>query len=151
MAKLFIPACGDRLTLVEDWTFDLFLERRNVKFAESLKILTAEEVKTAGWSGVWVGGRAHDAHSKLKVVPTTLPKGTVLECDRVYIRTYNKSRIHDGDDYDSITWKVIKNDKAVRHGRFWCKLHSCADIDYELAFDSIYRDRVKAVKVVMES
>lgn len=148
--KLFIPACGDRLTIVEDWTFDLFLERRNLKFAEMLKMLTAKEVKDAGYSGVWTG-RPYDHNSKLKVIQATLPKGTTLECDRVYIRTFNKSRVHDGDDYDSITWKMIKNDKAVRHGRFWCKLHACNDIEYELAFDSVYRDRVKAVKVVMET
>jgi len=27
--KLFIPACGDRVTLTKSWAFDLYLERRN--------------------------------------------------------------------------------------------------------------------------
>ncbi len=144
--KLFIPACGDRLTLVQPWTFDLYLEHRNLKFAETQGAFTPKKGEhswdvTEGdrWSG------------KLKKTQVTIPAGMSLECDRVYIRTFNKSRIHDGDDYDSITWKLVKNDKPVRNGRFWVKLHSCNDIEYDLALDAVYRDRVKAVKAVMET
>ncbi len=152
MAKLFIPACGDRLTLIQPWTFDLYLEHRNLKFAEVQEVFTP--TKGSYYYNVTESGDRYSG--KLKRVSVTLAAGSILECDRVYIRTFNKSRIHDGDDYDSITWKLFlkgKNGqpKSVKNGRFWVKLHACNDIEYELDFDGVYRDRVKAVKAVMET
>jgi len=41
--------------------------------------------------------------------------------------------------------------KAVRHGRFWTKLSDCNGFSFELDSDSLYQDRVKAVRAVMES
>jgi hypothetical protein len=146
--KLFIPACGDRLTLVEPWTFDLYLESRNMKFAETHGALTPKEAEEGRYGGVWTG---ESYASKLKHVPVTLPTGTVLECDRVYIRTFSKSAIQVGDDFDSITWKVMKGDKPARNSRFWCKLPDVYNIEYELSLDSLYRDRIKAFKEVHES
>ena len=140
--KLFIPACGDRITLTQPWNFLLYLEHRNTKFAEAF--LDWKPGPHDSWG-------SYDKDQKLKNTPASLPAGSILECDRVYIRTFNKSRIHDGDDYDSITWKLIKKDKAAKNGRFWVKLHECNNIEYELAFDAVYRDRVKAVKYVMET
>ena len=145
--KLFIPACGDRLTLTEPWTFELWLERRNMKFAESLGLLEeAEKGKYSIYSG-------DPYRSPLKKVLATLPAGTVIECDRVYIRSFNKARVHEGDDYDSVTWKLVdpKKGRAVRHGRFWTKLTGCNGLEFDLAYDALYQDRIKAVKAVMES
>jgi hypothetical protein len=147
MAKLFIPACGDRLTLTAPWEFTLYLESRNMKFAE------ARGLYKPGKGDSW---GAYDRSHNLKKVQASLPAGTVLECDRVYIRTQNKSRLKaDGDaneiDYDSIMWKVMQGEKMARNQRFWCKLSDACEIEYDLAVDSFYRDRVKAVKIVMES
>lgn len=137
--NLFIPACGDRLTLTEPWSFDLYLESRNIKFAHALKVL---DMKAERWNQT-------DANGKLKRVPVSLPAGTVLECDRVYIRSFNKSRVRLDNDYDSVTWKVIVKDKGK--GRFWVKLPACYEIHYELSIDSLYRDRIKVFKDVHES
>ncbi len=142
--KLFIPACGDRLVLTKDWTFDLYLEHRNMKFAQERKLYEPDKSEHYG---AYEGGRSR----KLKKVKATLLSGTVLECDRVYIRTFSKSAIQVGNDFDSITWKVMKGDKPARNQRFWCKLPDCYEIEYKLEFDSLYRDRVKAIKEVMES
>ena len=147
--KLFIPACGDRITLEKAWEFDLYLERRNVKFAQEHKLVDAK-------FDPWRDGYLKDAagrpqYGRLKSLRMTLPKGSVLECDRVYIRTFSKSALQVGSDFDSISWKVMKGQKPVRNQRFWAKLPDCYEIEYSLAPDALYRDRVKAVKQVMES
>lgn len=142
--KLFIPACGDRIVLAQDWTFPLYLERRNMQFAKKLG-LVAKDVDS--W-GVYEGERYRSGYKRVNV---TLSAGTIIECDRVYIRTFNKSRLELGNDYDSITWKTIKKGKAETHGRFWTKLCDCNGLEYELQHDSLYRDRVKLVKQVMEA
>ena len=157
MSKLFIPACGDRLTLAAPWAFKLYLERRNIKFAEAQKYITPEEAAKSGYNGLYTGGRAYDPGSQLRVVPATLPAGTVLECDRVYIKTFNKSRVKAGGDdpsaidYDSITWKMMKGEKAVKSGRFWCKLSDACEIEFTLDTDAFYRDRVKVFRQIHES
>lgn len=138
--RLFIPACGDRITLTAPWEFTLWLERRNIKFAQAHGLVgPGDPWKLAGY-GRDVKNACH-----------TLPAGTVLECDRVYIRTFNKSRLELNEDYDSITWKVMSPEgKPVRNQRFWVKLHDCLGIDYELGPSALYRDRIKAVRSVME-
>jgi hypothetical protein len=154
MAKLFIPACGDRLTLAAPWEFKLYLERRNLKFAEMQKLITEDESTKATYGGIFTG-KPWD--SALRVVPATLPAGTVLECDRVYIKTFNKSRVKAGGsdpsaiDYDSITWKMMKGEKAVKSGRFWCKLSDACEIEFTLDTDAFYRDRVKVFRQIHES
>lgn len=139
--RLFIPAVGDRLILTAPWKFRLFLESRNMKFAKSLAI---EDPGKGRW-----------APGPLPKREASLPEGTVLECDRVYIRTFNKSRVQEKDDYDSITWKVMapkakgKAKGELRPaGRFWVKLPDCYSIEYRLEWDSLYRDRVKVVDQV---
>jgi hypothetical protein len=144
---LFIPACGDRLTLTEDWTFPAWCERRNMKF------LTTQGHVDEEHKDAYALYEGQPYRSPIRKVRVTVPKGSVIECDRVYIRSYNKGRIKDGDDYDSITWKLVdpKKGKAVRHGRFWTKLTDCNGLSFEMALDGLYQNRVKAVKDVMES
>jgi len=139
--KLYIPACGDRLHLTAPWNFILYLESRNIQFAKLRGLVNKE----GRWS-------IYEEGPVLKSGPVTLPAGSVIECDRVYIRSFNKSRVQIEKDYDSITWKLMQtNGKPVRHGRFWVKLPDCYDIEYELQSDSLYRHRVKAIREVMES
>jgi hypothetical protein len=144
--KLFIPACGDRIVLTKAWTFELRLEHRNVKFAHERGLATKKESQSYGVyeenSGVPYG-------REYKHVSVTFPKGTVLECDRVYIRTFNKAALELDNDFDSITWKVMAGDKMVTRQRFWAKLVDCCEIDCKV--ESLYRDRVKLIKSVHES
>lgn len=145
MPKLFVPACGDRIVLSAPWGFSLWLERRSQRFAEALGLF--KPVKNAFYDG-YVDG---DYRKGLRSVRAELPAGTMLEFDRVYVRQQNKSRLEEGDDYDSVTFKVVRDGKAVRFQRFWVKLADACEIEYELQSDSIYRERVKAVKAVMGS
>jgi hypothetical protein len=99
--------------------------------------------------GVWEG---EICRSALKKVEVTLLTGTILECDRVYIRNFNKSADNDENDFNSITWRVLKpNGKPKRNQRFWAKLKDCNEIEFDLEIDSLFRNRVKKVRQVLES
>lgn len=145
--KLFVPACGDRLILTAPWEFPLYLEYRNMQFAVEVGLYSPSATdKWGAYEPAVVGQR-----SRYKKVQAVLPAGTMIECDRVYIRTFNKSAIKDENDFDSITWKIVVGGKAKQKLRFWTKLVNCLSIQYELQFDSTYRDRIKAIKDVHES
>ena len=140
--NLYVPACGDRITLSASWTFTLYLERRNVGFAKERGLVEKG-------AGLWSGGFGKD----LKRFEVTFPAGTMLEVDRVYIRTFNKTFVKDENDFDSITWKVMnpKNKKPFPKQRFWSKLVDANQIEFDPETSIAYRDRVKLVKLVMES
>lgn len=131
--KLFIPACGDRLVLSKDWTFTLYFEHRNTKFAHERGYL---ETKPS-WS-VYEEGQPRYG-SRLKRQEITIPSGTVLECDRIYIRAQNKSAVEIEDDYDSITWRI----PGQKNSRFWAKLTDCNNLEFELQSDASFKERAK--------
>jgi len=139
MVNFYIPACGDRLILEKDWEFDLYLEYRNTDFAKALGLLPKDD------SGHYEKGGGY------KRVRGIVKAGFTLEIARVYVRQFSKSAIRVGDDYDSITFRVLKDGKPVKHSRFWVKLPDTYSIEYRQESDSMYRNRVKAVKEVMES
>ncbi len=127
--NLYIPACGDRFKLTEDWTFALFLESRNMKFAGHRSLLSQDE---KGKDAVYTGERYTSA---LAFRLCTLKAGSVLEVDRVYVRQHSKSASSVDNDYDSITFKVV----GEKNGRFWAKLADCNAIACEQ--ESTYRER----------
>lgn len=110
--KLWIPTIGDAFRLDSDWSFHLHGERRN----DDLFIAeTGETLKGVNY----LERSQHE-------VDVTLPAGTELIVDRVYIR-------QGGDEYASVTF-VLKRypDKAkVDHfgARFWAKLEDVNRID----------------------
>ena len=114
MAHLFIPAIGDRITLIKPWDFKLYLEHRNIVFAESEGHTFPQSTTGYTWN-VYLPG----SNYQLATVDHTLQSGTVLECDRIYIKTTSKSAATAEDSFDSITWKVVVNNKAVKAKRFW--------------------------------
>lgn len=118
--KLFIPAVGYRIRLTQDWTFDLYAEHRNKTMFE------AQNIKIDDYWGGW--------REPMKRVAVTVPTGTVLEVDRVYVRTMSKSATTKDDDYDSVSFKVTG---AKSRTRFWAKLEDVNRIEYELPPDVI--------------
>jgi len=98
MARLHIPPLGAKLTLAQDWTFDLFGEYRNDGLFRALKI-----AKPTDPSGFYA-----DHLSK----PVTLPVGSELIVRRYYIRQGNAA-------FDSVTFSVKVGKKSTR---FWAKL-----------------------------
>jgi len=111
----FTPDIGTLLRLEEDWTFTLFLERRNIDLFEKLEQLNLQS-----------GTR------KNKVID--LPKGLVLKVDRIYIRKGLSQ-------YSSISFKIpkpkTKSEKLEMPlnelwsgASFWVKLHECNGTEF---------------------
>lgn len=107
--KLFVPSCGQKLTLKKDWTFTLFFEYRNFKFVQSIK----PEAMKNEWD-----------YDKDEAIMATLPKGTVLTVARVYVRN------GDAGEYNSLTFNALQPGKKKGH-RFWVKLEDANNIDCE--------------------
>lgn len=120
--KLYIPEIGDRIELLEDWTFKLYNESRNKSVIEALQLkdkYTERDQRSRSVDG-------YDA---------TLLKGTVLTVDRIYIRNGNK-------DYSSLSFIISSthDERFVskkgafgskqQYGRFWAKLEDVNQIEY---------------------
>lgn len=131
MARLFIPSIGDRLTVVKPWQFKLYLEHRNTVFAEE----HGHTLPQTGWN-VYLPNSRILAH-----VDHIIDPGTVLECDRIYVKATSKSAATPEESYDSVTWKVVVNGRPARKQRFWVKLSDCSSLEFDEASISKYRDR----------
>jgi hypothetical protein len=126
--KFYVPACGHRIRLTSDWTFMLYAEYRNEKFSKAAAV-------TLDFS--W---------QKSDKRQMTLPSGTVLEVDRVYIRQQNKSAMSTEDDYDSLTFKLIEHPTMKGRNRFWAKLSDVNRIEFDLPVDNTLVKTELAIK-----
>ena len=117
--KLCIPTNGDRLVLTKAWTFGLHHERRNYDFHKKLghypDMLDEDEY---GFARRWCG------RNELPHI-VTLPKGTILTVDRVYIRKGI-------GEYDSITFRIKDGKGPHKSARFWAKLEDVNTIYCEI-------------------
>lgn len=129
--RLCIPHIGTSLVLQDDWTFRLFYERRNMAFLKSLPVVTFDqhgridlskflrspEFEAEPHHFSWSGG-------DLYYLDYTLPEGTHLKVDRIYVR---KGKGY--DRFDSVTVCVNTHltpakarKQGLTRGRFWAKL-----------------------------
>jgi hypothetical protein len=92
--RIWIPSLGDKLILKSDWTFALHCEQRNKSLMKYF------EMPVTGFSCM-VG--------EPKIV--TLPKGTILKVDRIFIR-------QGAEGYNSVTFRW-----SASKCRFWVKLY----------------------------
>lgn len=110
--KLFVPRVGTELQLTADWTFTVIPEYRNV----------------AACNAVGISDRSTQQSVRK---PVTLPAGTSLVVDRIYIRQPNKSG--EDNDYDSMTF-FIRTGGCSKHlvpgARFFARLDDCNKIEY---------------------
>ncbi|HET6497326.1 MAG TPA: hypothetical protein VFH61_18425 [Thermoleophilia bacterium] len=120
--QITIPTIGTKLLLTRGWTFTLYAESRNDDFGKRL-----------GFKNIAPGSRWGPWRSEENQV--TIPKGTTLIVDRIYIRQ-NKG------DYDSITFRIVKKtcpDKNI-WGRFWARLGDVNRIRCTFEEDTVKRD-----------
>lgn len=104
--KLFIPRVGDKIKLIENWTCSIYSEDRNKRVFEALGIEAGDDTQE-------------------NVISITIPKGTVLNFARVYIRA-------PASDYDSVTLSVEDSPlKKLKKARFWVKATEASKIEYE--------------------
>lgn len=91
--KLYIPEIGDRIRLIADWTFGLINEDRNATLME------------------FIGDPRETRYSyrdPYTTEPCTIPVGTVLKIDRLYIRKGL-------EDFSSITffWEGARTNSKI--------------------------------------
>ncbi len=116
--KLFIPDIGTKLILTSPWVFELYDESRNDKLIKELRthtrLLPQPKPNEHGIYNYY--GRNQ------KLCDFTMPTGTKLSVQRVYIRVGAK-------DYSSISFSVNldvvstwnQKTKTIK-ARFWAKL-----------------------------
>jgi len=126
--KLFIPTIGTRLVLAKPWTFHLHDEYRNEKFYKAVH----GEIQRTNHRWVNLDGDSspietprhwHKTHDKPAPIETTLPKGAVIEVDRLYLRK-------GAGDFDSVTFRLISGLEKIK-GRFWAKLDEVNTIEVD--------------------
>jgi len=131
MPRLYVPSIGDQLRLTKDWTFRLHYEYRNSK------LLAAIGAKVHGYgspaytrpNGEPLFTGYYNEGPDLPHETMTLPAGTVLKVDRIYIKKGS-------GDFDSMTFYVKKEsgaalDKKFYGARFWVKLADANTIEFE--------------------
>lgn len=109
--RMYIPEIGDVIKLAEPWEFNLFGEYRNASLIEHFGL----EMRTS---------RYGELESQL----VTLPKGTELSIDRVYIRRGAK-------EFSSVTFNFRKH-KGGRV-RFWVKLSDVNKMVFTLELQNV--------------
>lgn len=129
--KLYIPEIGDQIILTNDWTFDLYAENRNCELGGTIGYNVRY---ISSWvNGVYIHNSnpcflwATEGQVKTHVIPYTLPAGTVLKIDRIYIRKGAK-------DFSSVSFFITSKEKIKstgKHLRFWAKLADCNNIEFE--------------------
>ena len=135
-----MPTVGQQVKLQQEWVFPLHREYRNRTLLHLF--LEPDQFTDYGYPKLYendhLRGR-HDRGEPLPPVQVTLPRYTVLQIDRIFLR---KSK----EDFDSITFVIIDcpngNMKAWRKGatakfptgivRFWAKLSDINGLEIEL-------------------
>lgn len=115
--KLFIPPLGTKIRLTKEWLFKLFYEYRNDSLLKAQGFADESERK---YDLQW---KHRGEHAK-----TSLPEGTILTVDRIYIRQGAK-------DFDSVSFWLGTKPKGVGYRgkiRFWAKLEDVNNIEGEL-------------------
>lgn len=117
--QLYVPTIGVKLKLTKDWTFGLLHHHLNMKLGNKL------DMKIDSMDGRWWGNRRNPGP---KVV--TVPTGTILTVDRIYIRSGRGKGA-----FDSITFKTGKGDSPDPNFcqvRFFARLEECNQIEFEI-------------------
>lgn len=135
--KLWIPDIGDQFRLTEDWEFPLFRERRN----DTMVTRVNPAIAPVGY------GRCEES------IGCCLPAGTVLQVDRVYIRSGAQKawssitffvKFHPGDEDRPKYVKQVRyygrnedrptvdpTPQKLEGARFWAKLAHVNEIECE--------------------
>jgi hypothetical protein len=111
--KLYVPEIGDKLKLTSDWTFDLHWEHRNQALIEHF------------FNEKFSWGKEEGPRS------VTLPAGTVLTVDRIYIRQ-GVSEYSSISFYAGIGEGGKGNFGKPKNPRFWATLSDCNNIEFEV-------------------
>lgn len=115
--KLFVPTIGTQLKLLANWTFTLYHESRN----DTLWTALVGPLPKNRWGDDRYLDKDWSQGYKSEIV--TLPAGTHLTVDRVYIRQGSDKT----KSFDSLSFRVKKANQ-----RFWAKLSDVNTMDVEI-------------------
>ena len=133
-----IPDVGFKMTLTSDWTFDLIREYRNTSLWDLLVNAVDEEAAVKAYDErMWeFNAKVEEAieqgitviqieEVKMPFVSVTLPVGTELSVDRIYIRK-------GASDYSSVTFNVLSIPNVKKKGRvrFFARLDDVNNLEY---------------------
>lgn len=133
-----IPDVGFKMTLTSDWTFDLIREYRNTSLWDFLVNAVDEEAAVKAYDErMWeFNAKVEEAieqgitviqieEVKMPFVSVTLPVGTELSVDRIYIRK-------GASDYSSVTFNVLSIPNVKKKGRvrFFASLDDVNNLEY---------------------
>lgn len=121
MTIMYIPDIGDCITLIKDWTFDLYYESRN---ASLIKEHINEFSSITGLSEKQIESLEKTYSHTDKSVKHTLRPGTTLQVDRIYIRKGLSG-------FSSLSFFI--KDGSKKEKRFWAKLNDVNTIQFDKA------------------
>lgn len=125
MKQFYMPSLGDTMTLATDWEVVIANDRRNRSLAEWAGVCA---VPSGSYSYYPLGPARNMGYAALRNVTATvtIPKGTVLRIDRIYLRK-------DKPTFNSLTfWAQIPGVK--KKVRFFASL---SDVNRMLIEDSV--------------
>lgn len=126
-----IPPLGTQIVLAETWEFKLWYERRNDSLINKMNI-DVTDIRYGRDLGY-----------------VSLPKGTVLSVDRIYIRK-------GCEDYNSVTFRIKECvHKKYEKARFWAKLNDvnkiiCFPIGLDTDLVNVTFGRVKDISATKD-
>lgn len=126
--KMYIPEIGDSIKLTSDWTFDLYNEYRNDSVGPLFGL-------PENYSHI-EDTKRYDVYKKTGVFPeeetivtsVTLPAGTILKVDRIYIRKNN-------EEFSSLSFFITETSLpgfTKKRYRFWAKLADVNNMEFEI-------------------
>lgn len=135
--KLFVPEIGTVLQLTKDWWFFLYTERRN----EALAVAAGFSYETSRPWNMRTDVAANDGWLKAKSYydwykRVTLPAGSILTLDRIYIRkgvsdfsslSFNLDRKSVNPDFSLFAERI---NTMKGRCRFWAKLADVNTIEF---------------------
>lgn len=129
--RLWIPPLDTMLSLDEDWTFTLHAEERNKGLMEVVEGKKIRSWVHDGEPGLYYQRMGYiDYDWTLYPLTFTVPAGTVLRLERIYVR-----RGAEMERFDSLTFRVMSSpDERLQAAgrqfgkggkRFWARLDEC--------------------------
>lgn len=107
--QMYIPEIGNIIKLEEDWEFTLYIESRNFTL---LSAITNED-----WN--------YSNYREKGPITTTLPKGSKLTVDRIYIR-------QGLSNFSSLSFYLDAPEISKKRLRFWAKLVDVNNIIFSI-------------------
>lgn len=127
--KFYVPRLGDMIQIKQDLNFTLDAESRNLSLWKYIFATDKDfaDAVNADYPGTYVKGKIDVLPWELKNIPYTIPKGTVLIVDRVFVRAGAR-------DFDSVTF-IIQDDPnfdTKNDIRFYVRLSELNGIKFEM-------------------